>query len=89
MKDAIGRQTGAEIPPANIRQHAKRAHFQVYIIMKGSIEKDLPEPVAINFGWENDEKSNSVLPVTVPKGFAGCIQIDQTCAVLQLAMRKC
>ena len=71
-------------------QNVRRAHFQVSV-WKAALEKYPPELATTNFGWEKDEASRSLLPVTISEGVAlapmdvlkvircGCAT-DQTCA---------
>ena len=75
------------LPPTSeaFEQNVSRAHFQV------SVWKDPPELVPTNFGWEKDEASRSLLPVTISECVAlapmdvlkvircGCAT-DQPCA---------
>ena len=77
------------LPPISeaFEQNVRRAHFQVS--MESSIRKIPSSPT--NFGWEKDEASRSLLPVTKSEGVAlapmdalklircGCAT-DQSCA---------
>ena len=49
----------------------RRAHIQVSV-WKAILENDHPEFVPIGYGWEKDEASESLLPVTAPEGAALC-----------------
>ena len=51
----------------DFEQNERRAHFQVSV-WKAAIEKDPPERAPTNFGWEKDEASRSLLPVTISEG---------------------
>ena len=80
------------LPPTSeaFEQNVSRAHFQVSV-WKAALEKDPPELVPTNFGWEQDESSRSLLPVTISECVAlapmdvlkvircGCAT-DQPCA---------
>ena len=83
------------IPPTSseaFEQNVRRAHFQVSV-WKAALEKDPPELAPTNFGWEKDEASRSLLPVTI-SGVAlapmdvlnvtscGCAT-DQPCATIR------
>ena len=58
------------LPPTSeaFEQNVRRAHFQVS--MENSIRKDPPELAPTNFGWEKDEASRSLLPVTISEDVA-------------------
>ena len=80
------------IPPTSeaFEQNVRRSHFQVPV-WKAALEKDPPELAPTHFGWEKDEASRSLLPVTLSEGVAlartdvlkvirrGCAT-DQPCA---------
>ena len=80
------------LPPTSeeFEQNVRRTHFQVSV-WKAALEKDPPELAPTHFGWEEDEASRSLLPVTVSEGVAiapmdvlkvsrcGCAT-DQPCA---------
>ena len=59
------------LPPTSeaFDQNVRRAHFQVSV-WRAVLEKDPPELAPTNFGWEKDEASRSLLPVTIPEGVA-------------------
>ena len=50
-------------------QNVRGAHFQVSV-WKAALEKYPPELAPTNFGWEKDEASRSLLPVTITEGVA-------------------
>ena len=76
--------------PEAFEQNVRRAHFQVSV-WKAALEKGSPELAPTNLGWEKDEASSSLLPVTISEGVAlapmdvlkvitcGCAT-DQPCA---------
>ena len=45
------------------------AHFQVFI-WKAALEKYPPELAPTKFGWEKDEASRLLLPITISEGVA-------------------
>ena len=55
--------------PKAFEQNVRRAHFQVSV-WKALLEKDYPDLVPIGYGWEKDEASKAMLPITVPEGAA-------------------
>ena len=72
IKEESDWRAKAEIPTANIRsirQNVWHPHFQVSV-WKVALEKDPLELAPTNFGWEKDEASRSVLPVTISEGLA-------------------
>ena len=53
------------IPPTSkaFEQNVRLAHFQVSV-WKAVLEKDYPDLVPIGYGWETDEASKAMLPIT-------------------------
>jgi len=45
-------------------QNVRRAHYQV-CICNAALEKDSPDLPPTDFGWEKNETTKSLLPVTV------------------------
>ena len=57
-------------PPSKAIEHSvKRVHFKVSV-SKAVLENDHPVLVPIWYGWNKDETSESLLPVTLPESAA-------------------
>ncbi|KAG0718576.1 hypothetical protein GWK47_052177 [Chionoecetes opilio] len=88
------------LPPTSeaFEQNVKRAHYQVWI-WKAALSKKPPDLLPTDFGWEKDEATKSLLPITVPEGAAlappdvlkvircGCAT-DQPCANASYVLSK-
>ena len=93
IKDESDWRAKAEIPTAKIRSIRATCEVGPFpsICMESSIRNSPPELAPTNCGWEKDEASRSLLPVTISEGVAvalmdvlkvircGCAT-DQPCA---------
>ncbi|KAG0719750.1 hypothetical protein GWK47_049874 [Chionoecetes opilio] len=59
------------LPPTSeaFEENVKRAHYQV-CTWKAALEKNPPHLLPTDLGWEKDEATKSLLPITVPEGVA-------------------
>ena len=57
------------LPPTSeaFEQNVKRAHYQV-CVWNAALQKDPPDLPPTEYGWEKDEATKALVPVTVAQG---------------------
>ena len=72
IKEESDWRAKAEIPTVNIRSIRAKCEAGTFpsICVESSFRIDPPELAPTNFGWEKDEASRSLLPVTISEGVA-------------------